>query len=383
MANLTPTPVFDDVLQLETTDYVLGGSGGISNTQAQQLANRTQYLLGLYNALATALIPPVSGACLMGRVDSSTQLEILLTIPAGIGVQLNAAPSYPCILAFQNGFDLNGVEKVTYRRLTADIPISNIALGTAGQHLVYAQIVGTTVEINATARTIYIQGIAPAADNDALWYDYNSNVWYQGQGVSWVAVQVVPLGIVTVTAGVPSAIRTFPYGVPYYDRRTQAGNVIQSAANELPLGGYLLCDGTAVSRTRYARLFARIGTTWGSGNGSTTFNLPDMRGAFLRGFDNGRGVDAGRTFGTSQKGTIHAIDSTGTNQLYSAVMTSTSLSSADAALVAERTGLDYDANGATNYPNTTAAYANGDGSGGFNYGVSRPFNVTVNYYIKF
>lgn len=47
--------------------------------------------------------------------------------------------------------------------------------------------------------------------------------------------------------------------------------------------GWLLCDGSAVSRTTYAALFAAIGTTYGSGNGSTTFNLPNAQGVFLRG----------------------------------------------------------------------------------------------------
>jgi microcystin-dependent protein len=42
--------------------------------------------------------------------------------------------------------------------------------------------------------------------------------------------------------------------------------------------GFLLCDGAAVSRTTYAALFARIGTAFGAGDGSTTFNLPDLRG---------------------------------------------------------------------------------------------------------
>lgn len=42
--------------------------------------------------------------------------------------------------------------------------------------------------------------------------------------------------------------------------------------------GYLECDGSAVSRTTYADLFAVIGTTWGAGDGSSTFNLPDLRG---------------------------------------------------------------------------------------------------------
>ncbi|OUS00763.1 hypothetical protein A9Q86_08375 [Flavobacteriales bacterium 33_180_T64] len=55
--------------------------------------------------------------------------------------------------------------------------------------------------------------------------------------------------------------------------------------------GYLICDGSAVSRTTYADLFAVIGVIYGNGNGSTTFNLPDYRGEFLRGFDNGAGND--------------------------------------------------------------------------------------------
>lgn len=55
--------------------------------------------------------------------------------------------------------------------------------------------------------------------------------------------------------------------------------------------GWLLCHGAAVSRTTYAGLFAVIGTAWGQGDGSTTFNLPDMRGLFLRGRDKGAGND--------------------------------------------------------------------------------------------
>lgn len=47
--------------------------------------------------------------------------------------------------------------------------------------------------------------------------------------------------------------------------------------------GFLICDGTAVSRTTYSALFAVIGTSFGSGDGSTTFNIPDLRGEFLRG----------------------------------------------------------------------------------------------------
>ena len=60
------------------------------------------------------------------------------------------------------------------------------------------------------------------------------------------------------------------------------GSIQAFAGNTAP-SGYLDCDGSAVSRTTYIDLFNTIGTTWGIGDGTTTFNLPDLRGAFLRG----------------------------------------------------------------------------------------------------
>lgn len=58
-----------------------------------------------------------------------------------------------------------------------------------------------------------------------------------------------------------------------------------------PPTSWLECDGSAVSRTTYADLFGVISDDYGNGDGSTTFNLPDYRGEFLRGFDNGAGTD--------------------------------------------------------------------------------------------
>lgn len=71
------------------------------------------------------------------------------------------------------------------------------------------------------------------------------------------------------------------------------------AAPTIPVG-YLYCDGRAVSRTTYSALFNVIGTRFGAGDGSTTFNLPDWRGNFMRGWDDGRGMDSGRAFGSQQ-----------------------------------------------------------------------------------
>lgn len=77
------------------------------------------------------------------------------------------------------------------------------------------------------------------------------------------------------------------------------GAVMAFAMNAAP-AGWMECNGSAISRTLYADLFAAIGTTFGAGDGSSTFNLPNLRGEFIRGWDNGRGVDAGRTFGSTQ-----------------------------------------------------------------------------------
>jgi microcystin-dependent protein len=64
--------------------------------------------------------------------------------------------------------------------------------------------------------------------------------------------------------------------------------------------GLLECNGAELSRTAYAALFALLGTVYGAGDGSTTFNIPDLRGEFIRGFDNGRGIDVGRDIATLQ-----------------------------------------------------------------------------------
>ncbi len=94
---------------------------------------------------------------------------------------------------------------------------------------------------------------------------------------------------------------------------TPPGTVIHVAKSTAPTG-YLKANGAAVSRTTYATLFAAINTTFGSGDGSTTFNVPDLRGEFIRGLDDGRGVDTGRGIGTAQaddiKNHTHALPMT-------------------------------------------------------------------------
>ncbi len=81
------------------------------------------------------------------------------------------------------------------------------------------------------------------------------------------------------------------------------GQVAFFAMTTAPVG-WLKANGATISRITYAKLFAQIGTTFGGGNGSTTFQLPDLRGEFLRGWDDSRGNDMGRVLGSWQEDSI-------------------------------------------------------------------------------
>lgn len=98
-------------------------------------------------------------------------------------------------------------------------------------------------------------------------------------------------------AGTSLVVET-PPGIP-------TGAVFHFAMSTAPTG-YLVCDGSAVSRTTYSTLFTTIGTTYGSGDDSSTFNLPELRGQFIRGWQDSNSagdevvIDSDRTFGSTQ-----------------------------------------------------------------------------------
>ena len=77
------------------------------------------------------------------------------------------------------------------------------------------------------------------------------------------------------------------------------GMIAYFAMDAVPTG-WLLCNGSIISRSTYASLFSVIGTTYGVGDGLLTFGIPDLRGEFIRGADKSRGVDTGRVVGTYQ-----------------------------------------------------------------------------------
>ena len=88
------------------------------------------------------------------------------------------------------------------------------------------------------------------------------------------------------TGNTPGSVATLAQAMPI-------GAVIDFTGYTAP-AGWMLCYGQAISRSTYAALFAIIGTNFGSGDGSTTFNLPDLRGRVVAGLNNMGGVVSGR-----------------------------------------------------------------------------------------
>ena len=136
--------------------------------------------------------------------------------------------------------------------------------------------------------------------------------------------------------------------------------------------GWLLCQGQAVSRATYAELFGVIGTSFGTGDGSTTFNIPDLRGEFLRGAgtNSHSGQGSGGSVGTHQDATqVPGIYLAGSGGTLVTPGVDSIFSGYDSA-VAQTSGfkqLIMGAGASTNVPKTYA---------------TRPTNTSVNYIIK-
>jgi microcystin-dependent protein len=132
--------------------------------------------------------------------------------------------------------------------------------------------------------------------------------------------------------------------VPGASSGNPAGVFIPFAGGTLP-AGYLWCDGSAVSRTTYSALFAAIGTAHGTGDGSTTFNVPDLRGRFLRGSDNMTTGAAARDPGrTSRSAAVAGTWTLAGSSTVSASSTVTVTSTANIALGMTVSGTNIPAN---------------------------------------
>lgn len=178
----------------------------------------------------------------------------------------------------------------------------------------------------------------------------------------------------------------------YIDLIVPAGTISAFAGATAP-NGYLLCDGSAISRTTYANLFSAIGTAFGNGNGSTTFNIPDLRGVFLRGIDNmgtgAKNYDTGRVFGSYQADALvnhlHRVESHNTSSLGDyqgnpgkAFIANSSYGDGHFTTNWEWTESD----SYYNYGFSRTSYQK-DSNGNIGTTETRPKNIAVNYIIKY
>jgi len=234
-----------------------------------------------------------------------------------------------------------------------------------------------------TAGVIYVCTVDDnITDPDASGAGWSTLVLSSSLGVFLPLAGGTMTGALTL-AGAPTApLHAAPKS--YVDAAISAGAVAYFAMSSAPTG-WLKANGAAVSRTTYATLFTAIGTTFGNGDGSTTFNLPDLRGEFLRGYDDSRGVDSGRTFGSSQKGSLVAFDVPGVGVFNIGTTTLLTLAAAQAVI-----GLDAYSTGdyaGGQIPGVTATSTDtlpGDIAGGqCGSGVTRPRNIALLACIKY
>lgn len=176
--------------------------------------------------------------------------------------------------------------------------------------------------------------------------------------------------------GAKDPITNSAYWKNFSGSANSPGDIKISAVNVEP-SGWLKANGAAVSRVTYADLFAAIGTTYGAGNGTTTFNLPDLRAEFIRGLDDGRGIDPSRVFGSRQKGSLVAFDPTVAAPAISGLHTT----GTDASI---RNDIGLDIPDGASYPNVNIVTGdiNGTWTLAQGAGVIRPRNVAMLYLIK-
>lgn len=297
MATFTDASEWKPIYQLATTDPVIGGAPsfdgsdnatvGYANAAAKRLANRTKYLLdGVANAtlIANGAYPASKrNAVLSGEWDNTTKLPVFLRASTATAIRLQAGT----VLSFAAGFDATTGRAIDYIvKLTSNVDITPTYSSGATRYIV-AQRNATTGAVTISALSVkpVVSYIEPdPATANMIWFNLSNGVSYKHNGTTFTnnEGQYCLIGEIKFTTSGSG----FSY-VKAFDINPRDIGTIRTVAritNVLAYGNddfYLTCDGTAVSRTTYAELFQRIGTTYGSGDGSTTFNLPDFSASTL------------------------------------------------------------------------------------------------------
>ena len=350
MANLKEQDKWEDgVYQIEENDPVLGGENGVTNRPIKQLANRTFWLKKALELLGKKSAPKDLTASSVSVVDAdghTHKLPIGTTLEKGV-VKLNsqvsnnseqdAATPKAVKAAYDNGIEAKTAAEAAQRtandgvsKANAAQTSANAAQRTADDGVLKAKAAQTSADAaQRTADDGVSKAKAAQASADAAQRTANDGVSKANaaQTSANAAQHTANDGVSRANAAQTSANaaqRTANDGVSRANAAQRTANDANNNANtrqlkselvgevaffacSTPPSGWLKANGAAVSRTTYAALFAAIGTTFGAGDGRTTFNLPDLRGEFLRCLDDGRNIDRGRRLGSAQGDAIRNI----------------------------------------------------------------------------
>ena len=263
MANLSEMSRWEaGIYQWETSDPVQGGPNGIDNRPTRELANRTRWLYDELGRVKARMDDPnfyksITVSDSKALFDANNYLQI--GADAAGGYIRNKKTNKGIQIKNDGTLQYDGSDIITARKVShspddytvATVP-SSFALNKAFDNSIKR---GGAIGLGGAAHQIAI-----GWDTPGLVAKVDNNVMNVG----------VPVGTVA-----------------YF-------------AQDVPPFGWLKANGAAVSRTVYANLFAAIGERYGRGDGRTTFNLPDLRGEFIRSWDDGRAIDRNRVLGSWQ-----------------------------------------------------------------------------------
>lgn len=261
MANLQETARWETgIYQLETSDPVMGGADGIDNRQAKQLGNRTLWLKNELEQMAREIPAAVTKSDAINS-DSSATVATSKAVKAAYDKAVAAESAASGAVKTSGNQEIGGNKTFTAGAIfkAGAFVADSVADFGANQYL----------QIGANNVNTYLHN---KKSGKYLSMRNDGELRYDGKRL---------LNTDDLLGMVPS------------------GTVLYFAGQTAP-AGWLKANGAAVSRTAYAALFAAIGTTYGLGDGRSTFNLPDLRGEFIRGWDDGRGVDTPRPMGSAQ-----------------------------------------------------------------------------------
>ena len=308
----------DDSIAAYTTITV--SSVDVTLTQADGSADQARSafldITGTLTGSVNVIIPGLSKGY---GVRNSTSGSFTVTMKTATGSGI-AIPQGQVISVISDGVSVRDVE-IAGIKSTANV--INVSVGSSFVDIKVPMAVSGTVSIGgglAVSGTVSIGGgLAVSASSTMAATTFSSNITMNAQSdvrfadadsSNYIALQAPTSVSANVTFSLPAADGSSG-DVLQTDGSGNLSFIAIAAADSIPVGSvmpyagstnptnWLFCAGQAISRSTYADLFTIIGTTYGVGDGSTTFNIPDLRGRLVAGQDDMGGTSANRLTGLS------------------------------------------------------------------------------------